>query len=240
MLLAALLALAPAQDAGARKALEAIAAAARENAAKPEKVRLAGDALASLYVRKACGAATDAKSALLALAYALDPGQTLAKNPLTGEAFKGIETDDERKERLKAMGAPTLRGRADWLLHFLLSGALALLGGDEMAEAAGISKEVADAKAKERGKGTGFSFTDLLADYAGIAFAQWLGTKGALEACAKGFASEDFSPDPKDLCDGLTWSEFEKEWGGVKGEKFQEACAKLKVRVQGCKGYREE
>jgi len=227
-------------DASVKKVVTAIGGAARENATKPEKERLSGDALADYYVRRACASGEAAEAVIYALAYTLDPMDTLARNPFSGDTFRNVETPGERKARLAAMGKPTLHGREDWLIHFALSGGLALLFGEPMAESLGIQKEVADAKGKEKGAGSGFSFTDLNANFAGIAFAEGLvGDKSmkAMQACREGFEGATFLPEPKGLADGLTWTEFEKAWIGVEDARFRDECQRLRARVQGFKGY---
>jgi len=228
------------RDASVQKVVTAIGAAATENVTKPEKERLSGDALADLYVRRACASGEAAEAVIYALAYTLDPTDTLARNPFSADLFKNVEAPGDRNARLAAMGNPTLHGREDWLIHFALSGGLALLFGEQMAESLGIQKEVADAKGKEKGVGSGFSFTDLNANVAGIAFAEWLvGAKSmeAMEACRKGFEGTTFLPEPKGLADGLTWTEFKKAWIGVEDARFRDECQRLRARVQGCKGY---
>jgi len=223
-----------------RKVVEVVAATAKENAAKAEKERLKGDALADLYVRRAFASGQPARAVMLGLAYTLDPTGILAKNPVTADTYKGVESADDAKARAAVMGTPTLRDREDWLVHFFVSAGLALLTGEQMAESIGIQKEIADAKGKEKGAGSGFSFTDLSADFAGIAFAEWVtGESGsdAVDRCAKSFDGVSFLPDPKALEDGLSFAEFEKKFGGVKDPKFRDECKKLKLGVQGCKGY---
>jgi hypothetical protein len=223
-----------------RKVVEAVAAAAKENAARTEKERLTGDALADHYVRRAFASGQTGRAVTLGLAYALDPTSILARNPVTADAYKDVESAADAKARAAVMGTPTLRSREDWLVHFVVSAGLALLTGEQMAESIGIQKEVADAKGKEKGNGSGFSFTDLSADFAGIAFAEWVtgeNGKEAVERCAKSFEGTSFLPDPKALEDGLTFLEFEKKFGGVKDPKFKDECKKLKLGVQGCKGY---
>ena len=61
-----------------------------------------------------------------------------------------------------------LRGRRDLSQHFLVSAALALTLDEETALDIGISKEHADSRAG----GSGFSLADLVADMAGIRFAE--------------------------------------------------------------------
>ena len=237
LLMAALLA---PLDASVQNVVTAIGSAARENAAKPEKDRLSGDALADFYVRRACASGEAAEAVVYGLAYTLDPTNTLARNPFLGDTFENVEATDDRKARLAAMGKPTLRGREDWLIHFTSSGGLALLVGEQMAESLGIQKEIADAKGKERGAGTGFSFTDLNANAAGIAFAKWLTgekSRAAIEACRRGFEGGIFLPEPKGLADGLTWTEFEKAWIGVEDAKFRDERQRLRARVRESKLY---
>lgn len=60
-----------------------------------------------------------------------------------------------------------LKGRKDLSQHFLVSAALALTLDEETALNIGVNKEKSDAQAG----GSGFNFTDLLADMAGIRFA---------------------------------------------------------------------
>lgn len=240
LLIAALLA---PLDAPVQSVVTAIGSAARENATEPEKERLSGDALADFYVRRACASGESPEAVVYALAYALDPTDTLARNPFSGDIFKNVETASDRTSRLAAMGKPTLRGREDWLIHFALSGGLALLVGEQLAESLGIQKEVADAKGKEKGAGTGFSFTDLNANAAGIAFAVWLAgedSKQAIERCRSGFEGTLFLPEPKGLADGLTWTQFEKAWISVEGAKFRDERQRLRARVQESKVYQAD
>jgi hypothetical protein len=228
------------QDSGVQKVVAEIAEAARENAAKPEKDRATGDALAELYIRRACESGQPARAVLLGVGYALEPAGLLAANPLARDAFKDVESPEQRKERRAVMGRPTLRGREDWLVHFVVSAALVPIVGENAAEAIGVQKEVSDAKRKEEGDGSGFSFTDLNADFAGVAFAVWLvgkDSKHALEKCARSFEGAGFVPDPEGLADGLTWSEFLTTWGGVADARFRAECDRLRSRVRECKGY---
>ena len=61
----------------------------------------------------------------------------------------------------------TLLGREDLAKHFLLSAALTLSGGGDLANVMGVYKEYGDSKG-----GSGFSFADLAADRAGMKFAE--------------------------------------------------------------------
>lgn len=62
---------------------------------------------------------------------------------------------------------PTLYRRRDLAQHFVLAGALSLYAGDNIADQLGLLKELEDSDGH-----SGFGAADLLADRAGIAFAQ--------------------------------------------------------------------
>lgn len=69
----------------------------------------------------------------------------------------------QRPRRVKLI----LLGREDLAKHFLVSSALTLSGGGDIANVLGVYKEYGDSKG-----GTGFSFADLAADRAGMKFAE--------------------------------------------------------------------
>lgn len=227
-------------DAAIKQVVAAVARAAQENAARPEKERISGDALTDFYVRRACRTDLPGRAIVLGLAYALDPTASLAANPLGAVLFKEIETAEERSARLAVLGKPTLRGRQDWLAHFVVSAGLAVTLGEPAAELFGLQKEVADAREKEKGTGSGFSFADLNANFAGLAFARLLtGSQGKVAAAeaARRFEALHFVPDPGNLPEGLTWTDFESRWGGLMDPRFQRECEQLRKRVRECSGY---
>ena len=177
----------------------------------------------------AAAAASVARAFLVGLAHGLDPDGTLARHPLTRAAFRDLETAEEAKARREALGSPALRGRADLLLHFAISAAVAAVVTPEAAEAGGLGKEMADA----RPGGSGFSFADLLADLAGIRFAAWLLAEPAerLARVAKGFRGEAFLPDPAGQPEGLTAEAFAKEFGSATDDRFRRRVAALKESI---------
>ncbi|MCK6479959.1 MAG: hypothetical protein L6R43_07360 [Planctomycetes bacterium] len=197
---------APSERTPVGRVVAAVAAAALGNAALPEKERVAGDALLDLYVRAAARAAAgDARSFLLGIGHAVDPTRSLEKTSLLSKHYAGVESEEERKARLGAIGKPTLRGRNDHALHFLVSAAFARALGGAAAETLGLSKEMMDAM---KVKGSGLSFADLAADYAGIRFDAWLADakEGAarLARVAEGFRGAEFLPDVSGEVEGLT------------------------------------
>jgi hypothetical protein len=213
----------------AARVVAAVAKAARENAALPAGERLDGDALGDLYARKAAAAADgDGKSFLIGLAHGLDPGKL---------RFRGLESEEEGKARRRDLGKPSLRGRADLLLHFAVSAAAASMSGAAPVEAAGILKERSDMKPG----GTGFSFGDLMADLAGIRFAAWVLKEPAtrLPRLAKEFRGADFCPDPKGEPEGLTAEAFAKEYGSVEDDRFRAKVTALRQAVAAQAVYAE-
>lgn len=231
------------QDPEIRRVVAAVADVAVANRAKPAAERLDGDALADLYVRSACATGEPPKAVVLGLGYALEPTGLIAKNPLAAEMFKDVEDAEGRKKRLSAMGKPTLHGREDWLAHFVVSAGMTALVGDQLAESIGVQKELTDAVAKGKGDGTGFSFTDLNADFAGITFAAWLidaKSRLPVEKSAKCFRGDEFVPSIEGLRDGLTLAEFEAAWGSTNDARFLEERRRLRARTKECKGYQEK
>ncbi|MGZ0654294.1 hypothetical protein ACWPKO_18320 [Coraliomargarita sp. W4R53] len=147
--------------------------AALVNVAKnPEKP--AGDELFLYYVRSGADAALKIDKAqdpvgcyLIALASFFDPGAFFLKNAMSAEDYRALETAAPERERIKFIGTPSLQGRHDLALHFALSAGYCESLGSEWAKSLGILKENMDAR---RG-GSGFSFVDLAADFAGVEFA---------------------------------------------------------------------
>jgi hypothetical protein len=232
---------------GARAIVAGLVRVAEANARLPKSrdgadgpVRLAGDRLTVLYVREAARIAKGlpddvaAPSFLIALGTALDDSSILRKNPLTTKLCRQVERDDERETRLSVIGTPTMRDRRDWTQHFMVSCFLTEVVGEGLAEAAGILKEQMDA----RPGGSGFSFADLNADFAGVAFAVRL-KKGILklDTLADKFAVEDFLPRADGLSDGISQEEFAREYGTVSDPRFKEMTAKIRQRIEALPGY---
>jgi hypothetical protein len=124
---------------------------------------------------------------------------------------------------------PTIKQRRDWCQHFALSAALTVLGDADSAESAGIAKETLDMK----DGGSGFSFADFGADYAGIAFAERvLETGEFLKAVREKFTVDLYVPKLDDLPDGLKRSKFEADYGGFTDKRYLDAIAGVKKRVR--------
>jgi hypothetical protein len=198
-----------------------------------------GDGLATMLVRSAAAAAAPLPSEqrknafLLGLAIALDDSTLLRKNPLTGPLCRQVESDAERDHRLQVLGSPTMGGRRDLAKHFVVSCGLAAVFGAEVAEATGIAKEMLDARG-----GSGFSFADLAADLAGIAFAEQIAANGSnLATVANSFRVDQFFPAHDDLAEGLTWQELLHTYGSTQDVRFRRQKSAIRERIQALPGY---
>jgi hypothetical protein len=223
---------------GARKVIAAVVVVARQNngAARPRR----GDELTAHYIGAAAVAARklppeqSAPAFLLGIAVALDTSALLRKNPVTGRLWARLESEAERKVRLKVLGEPTVHARHDLAQHFVVSAGLTASSGTKAAEAAGILKEVLDSHGD-----SGFSFADLAADLGGIAFAdRLLRQPKHLAGLEKGFATSEYVLPPRGLPEGLTSAEFEKRYGSTDDARFRKALEDLRKRTKGLKGYR--
>jgi hypothetical protein len=203
-----------------RGVVRAVRTAALERAARAGSLRQ--DRLTEYYARCAAEAAqaepADVAPAafLLGLGIALDDSETLLQNRLTREFSLAVETALERQQRCRALASPTVLDRRDLAQHFFLSGYLATAVGSAAAEAAGFGKELADAKS-----GSGFSYVDLTADLAGIAFAErLLRHEISLAELAQQFEVARFMPDVEELPEGLRWNELEPQLTGDGEDSF--------------------
>lgn len=123
----------------------------------------------------------------------------------------------------------TLQSRHDFALHFIVSAVVAAQAGTPLADAAGLWKELADAR---RG-GSGFSFNDLAADRAGTRLGE-LATREPrrLQAfMAESRAESDFMPIVSDLPEFLPEAEFVALYGGVEGDGYRRMLADIEARI---------
>jgi hypothetical protein len=223
-----------------RQVVAAVVEAGKRNAAAPRP--LTGDELTEYYLRAAADAARKlpAEKAvpayLAALGIALDDSDLVRRNFLFGGFCRRVESEQERKTRIAVLGQPTVRRQRDKCQHFCVSCLLVALVGPEGAEAAGLLKEQMDM----RPGGSGFSFADLAADYAGVAFAVRLRDgKTSLEVAAR-FRVADFVPELGDLDDGLTEAQFKRKFGGFDDDRFAAEVKKIRERIRALPGHRTE
>ncbi len=224
--------------ASTRIVVEAVVAAAEANQNSSSQ-QVVGDELSTLFVRSAAGAAQSLPTGhrrsafLVGLAIALDDSTLFRNNLLLGPMWRQVESDAQRTARLKVLGSPTMRGRRDLTQHFVISSGLTALAGAGTAEAMGVSKELLDARG-----GSGFSFADLAADLAGIAFAEHIVADGVnLQSMAGQFSVEQFLPIHDGLPEGLSWQEFFKSYGSTQDARFRRQRWEILNRIQALPAY---
>jgi hypothetical protein len=129
-----------------------------------------------------------------------------------------------------------VRGRRDWTRHFFVSAGLALTLNSTASDGAGLFKEEADSAEG----GSGFSFSDLLADRAGVRFAE-AATRDRQAAermqalLANPFSLDDVFPPAGDLPEGLPDAEFQQRFGGVEGEQYKQVLVEIERRLDTCR-----
>ncbi len=119
-----------------------------------------------------------------------------------------------------------------------MSAALAILSDESRSMAVGIAKEMMDSAG-----GSGFSFGDLTADCAGTLFAvaairDEVPARAIQTRIRDGAVISDFVPNPLDLPEGLSRDEFQREYGGLGGEKTTRIVEEIQRRLDACEGLR--
>ncbi len=199
-----------------------------------------GDELTNTCVRRAAitasGLSDDVSrhAFLLSLGLALDHTGTLLRHPHLRAAWTGIESDPRLgKSALGFATRLTMQSRHDLAQHFWVSAAMVALVGEPLALAAGVTKELRDANG-----GSGFSFTDLAADIAGVEFAsRVLRSRITLKSLSQDFTTEHFLIESTGLPEGLSSSEFLKKYGTVSGPVFRRQKSQLRKRILALPGY---
>lgn len=126
----------------------------------------------------------------------------------------------------------TLRGRRDLAQHFIYSAIISSLTNSGFSSKAGELKEILDS-----GKGgTGFSFADLLADNAGIAFAQVLteNNESAINSqnhLAKMNENIVFFPFVHDLPEGMSENKFKRIFKSADSTTYLEFVDSINKRL---------
>lgn len=213
---------------GVRKA---IVRAAKES-------RSVGDQRTEVLVHAACTGCKlppehRARAILLALAISFDQSDMLRKSVMTARFWQSYESDDERKERLKVIGKPTMNNRQDTATHFFIGAGLTALTSPSASEASCILKEVADANG-----GSGFSFIDLGADLAGIIYAQELITANEIpKHYVEEFKIITFVPPFSDLREGIMIEELSEDFSVDSKRRFKAEVEKIRQRILGLPIY---
>lgn len=179
-------------------------------------------AIDTAYERSATGGARrELEAALFAVGLACG---TTALEAIIGAVPRGAPADGRCAGRM-------LDGRDDLRRHFAVSAVLTVLGERAGAFAVGEFKELLDSS---RG-GSGFSFDDILADRAGIKFAERFLTAPrkdwpALAARLKSDA--DILPEHRDLPSGLTEAAFIAAFEKLDSPDYAEMIAEIDARLR--------
>jgi hypothetical protein len=221
---------------GAKTVVKAILAAA----AAAAELRLSGDQWTEHCIRAAAAEAGKLPEAqrvpafLLGLAVALDTSDLFRKSGPTRTLWRRVESDEERAERLKEVGLPTLQGRHVLARHFAAAAALTAVAGSKAAEPGGFVREVFQPEMLGS-----FSFTDLSAEFAGAAFARALAEDpNRLAAVAGSFTVADYVASPAGLEDGLSRDDFVRRYGSFTDERFRERESEVRRRVAELAAYK--
>lgn len=129
----------------------------------------------------------------------------------------------------------TLHGREDLTQHFVGSALIAAHAGAQWANAIGLSKEVRDARS-----GSGFSFTDLLADRAGTRLGERIaaGDDAVSRVLGGDPATEDLLPSIAGLAEFMPEAVFLRRFGGVGAPAYNAVLADIDARIAALELYK--
>lgn len=129
----------------------------------------------------------------------------------------------------------TLRGREDMAQHYLGSALIAAWAGGQWAQVIGLSKEMRDARS-----GSGFSFTDLLADRAGTRLGERIaaGHTEPAKLLAGGPSVDALLPPLDGLAEFMPEAEFVRRFGGVGAPGYRRVLADIDARIAALELYR--
>jgi len=148
------------------------------------------------------------------------------------ERFVGdVRPSTENKGERRALGQFRLDGRHDFVQHFAISIGLTVTGGDLAANIIGELKE-----AKDSQRSSGFSFTDIGADRAGVRFARLATASPASarrvqEMMAAADGEHMFFPRFADLPEGMSEAAFRRRYGDVGSTEYRRVIAEIDRRI---------
>lgn len=123
----------------------------------------------------------------------------------------------------------SLHGRRDFAEHFMISAALTVNSSSRLATAIGLIKEEEDAN-----KGSGFSFTDLAANRAGVKLGEHATGAAAVriqQQLSAARSDADLLPDFRNLPEFMPQDEFERRFGPVGSPRYQKIIARIDGRL---------
>lgn len=155
------------------------------------------------------------------------------------ERFIGKVREGEFAGGPRKISHVRLQDRHDWVQHYMLSAGLTLAGGRGIADFIGEAKEVQDAT----NKASGFSFTDLAADRAGVRFAEVAtgsvdGARRMQEFLSRPISEKQFLPQIRDLPEGLTAAQFKAQYGERDSAAYLRMVAEIDRRLATIPMYR--
>jgi hypothetical protein len=148
--------------------------------------------------------------------------------PFVGEVF-----DAQLRARAnRILGTVPLRGRDDWTRHFWVSAGLILLSNEGTSDRIGRLKEQLDSKAG----GTGFSFADMLANFAGnrlalAAIRDQASARAVQDRLARQVDIDAIFPPADGLPENIPAAELERQYGGVGGRAYQAILDDIQRRL---------
>lgn len=148
---------------------------------------------------------------------------------LSGISLPRLLEGDSKSIRRAPRVLLSLHGRRDFAEHFMISAALSVNGGSRLANAIGLIKEEEDAS-----RGSGFSFTDLAANRAGVRLGERATSKAAAQVqqrLASARTDADLLPDFRDLPEFMSQAEFDRRFGPIGGPRYQEQIDRIDARL---------
>ena len=148
---------------------------------------------------------------------------------LSGISLPRLLEGDSKSIRLAPRVLLSLHGRRDFAEHFMISAALTVNGGSRLANAIGLIKEEEDAN-----KGSGFSFTDLAANRAGVRLGERATGEAATQVrrrLAAARSDADLLPDFRDLPEFMPQAEFNRRYGPIGSPRYLKIIDRIDARI---------
>jgi len=148
---------------------------------------------------------------------------------LSGISLPKLLEGDSRSIRRAPRVLLSLHGRRDFAEHFVISAAITVNGGSRLANAIGLIKEEEDAN-----KGSGFSFTDLAANRAGVKLGERATSEAAAQVQQRLAAARhdaDLLPDFRDLPEFMPQAEFDRRFGPIGSPRYQRLIDRIDARL---------
>lgn len=148
---------------------------------------------------------------------------------LSGISLTRLLEGDSKSIRHAPRVLLSLHERRDFAEHFMISAALTVNGSSRLANAIGLIKEEEDAN-----KGSGFSFTDLAANRAGVKLGEHATGEAAVRVqrqLAAARSDADLLPDFRNLPEFMPQAEFARRFGAVGSPRYQKIIDRIDARL---------